>query len=426
MAWLSTRNVLLGAAFWLLVAVGSSLAVASLSPQRRGQIEHVKVEMWRAVLEPAPTYTVRFPGGTLLERNNGVLAAIGGRLERVGEVTRVRRDPATGDVTVTIAIDERREAVEEFRLREGMVGVRRSQGSSFAHAARALLPAARLAQVRREWELFRARNAAAIARELEPMAGELLRGALQAVADELPHALERHQRRIDVVLDRLRGELAAEPASRLIAAELWPIVERHAAAPAEAIGRELWDALPIMSFALRAAADKVLEDGPVRVEERWRRFVDEAALPVLAAHRDRMEAALAAIARDAALDPELREGVRAIAARVRDDPAVQALARTLLRELVVENPRLEAWLRGLADDPAMRARFDRLSARLQEFLDPLGDLLFLDASGQGINPDLAELIRLLLLRRDAQLIHLEGGDGPALPPGSELPGRHEP
>ncbi|MBL8841493.1 MAG: hypothetical protein JNL90_08190 [Planctomycetes bacterium] len=418
-------KMVMGAAAWLAAAVGVTVALGGLSPAQRGRIEHVKIEMWRTLLEPAPTYSIRFAGGTAIERGNGVVAAIDGKLERVGEVVRVRRASDSPEVVVTVALDDRRVGAAEFRPLAGSIGVRRSQGNSFLFAVRTLLPAARMEQVRREWELFRARHAAELARELEPLAEELLEGALQAIAAELPDALARHRREIDLLLGKLQGELAGKPASELLAAELLPIVERHAAAPAEVIGRELWDRLPLMSFALRAAADRVLEDRPVRVEERWRQFVDEEALPVLREQRGAMETAIAAIARDAVADPELRDGLRRIVEQVQDDPLVQALARRMLAELVAENPHLAAWLRGLRDDARMRARVDRLSARLQEFLDPLGDLLFLDATGEGINPELAWLIRLLLLRRDAQVIHLEGGGGAPLEPGSELEGRHD-
>ncbi len=419
------KQMSLGAAFWIALAVATTVALGAFSPAQRGRIEHVKVEMWRALLEPAPTYTIRFVGGTAIERGNGVVAVVDGQLERVGEVVRVRRDSAPPQVVVTVALDDRRVHAAEFRPRAGVVGVRRSQGNSFLFAVRTLIPAARLEQIRSEWDRFRARHAAELARELEPLAQELMQGALQAISAELPAALARHQREIDLLSERLRGELAGTPASELLAAELLPIVERHAAAPAEQIGRLLWDKLPLMSFALRAAADRVLEDRPVRVEERWQRFLDEEALPVLREHRGEMEAAIAAMARDAAADPELRNGVRRIFEQVRDDPLVKSLVPQLLEELIAKNPHLTRWLNQLRNDPRMRDRFDRLSSQLQEFLDPLGDLLFLDATGEGINPELAWLIRLLLLRRDAQVIHLEGGGGEALAPGSEIEGRHE-
>lgn len=419
------RKILLGAGLWAALVAGGSFAVARLPADQRIRLEHIKVEMWRALLERAPTYDVDFPYGTVLERGNGVMAILDGRLTRVGEVVRVREDPASGALRASFALDDHLAGLENWRPHAGAIAVRRSQGTSFLFAVKKLLPAERLARVEQEWAAFRARHAAEWTRELQPLTGELMKGALRAIADELPYALERHEKEIGRVVDSLQGDLAGEPMSRLLAAELWPIVARHAAAPAEAVGRELWERAPLMSFALRAAADRVLEDRPVRVEERWRRFVDEEALPVLRTHQPEMEQALAAIAREASADPELRAGVAAIARRVQDDPVVQALLRRLGRELVTENPRLEKWLRELPSDPAVRPRLDRLTAQLQEFLDPVGDLLLLDEARQGINPDLAELIRLLLLKRDANLLHLEDGNGEPLADGSVLTGRHE-
>ncbi|MBM4015893.1 MAG: hypothetical protein FJ293_13140 [Planctomycetes bacterium] len=419
------RKVLLGALLWALVAGGAAVAIARLPDAQRIRLEHVKLEMWRALLESPPTFHADFAHDTVLERGNGVMAIVDGRLQRVGEVVRVRPDPVARSVRVTFALDDRREGLATFRPAAGSVAVSRSQATSLVFAAKKLLPLERRARIEQEWEAFRSRHAAAWARELGPLTLDLARGALRAIADELPSVAARHQRELDRLGDALQGELAGRPIAELLAAELWPILERHGAAPAEAIGRELWERVPLMSFALRAAADRVLDDGPVRVEERWKRFLEEEALPVLRQQRGAMESALASVAREALADPELKSGLAAILRQVQDDPVVQALLRRMLRELVTENPRLEAWLSQLPNDPALQPRFARLSAQLQEFLDPIGNLLFLDASRQGINPDLAELIRLLLLKRDANLLHLEGATGEPLADGAVLTGRHE-
>ncbi len=417
------RKALLGAAFWAAAALGVTAAVESLEPATRGLLEHVKVEMWRAVLDPAPTYTILFRGGARVERDNGVFAVVNGRLARVGEVVRVRADDAVpADLHATIALDDR---TGFYRPTAGAVAVCRSQGRSFLFALKTLVPEPRWQQIQREWASFRSQHQADLTRELEPLAGRLLAVTLSAVAAELPDALERHRRDLDLVATRMRQGLAQEQVRSLLTEELWPIVVLRMAAPAEVVGRELWDRLPLMSFALRAAADRLLEDEPVRVEERWRRFVQEEALPSLRAHQPELEQAFGQIVKDVLSSDAIQARAAAVWAGIRDDQAVQALARTLTRELLVQNPRLDAALRALADDPETKARVQRLGVRFQDFLDPLGELLLLDKSGKGINPELAQLIRLLLLRRDAQVIYLEGGSGPPLPPGSELPGRDD-
>jgi hypothetical protein len=101
------------------------------------------------------------------------------------------------------------------------------------------------------------------------------------------------------------------------------------------------------------------------------------------------------------------------------------LTSALSREVLFENPRLREFVRAKLAEPDTRARLQRVTERVQEFLDPIGDLLLLDETGQGINPDLARLIRLFLLHRDVQVIDLDPGDGPPLQDGSEIEGRHE-
>ncbi len=420
-------KILLGIGCWVALGVAVTAAYGSISPQTRTRIEHVKLEIWRALLEPPPTYDVHFANGTKIERGNSVLAVVSGKLERVGEVAGVRRDVhAPGDALVTLALDDKQAGVAEWLPRADTIGVRRSQGNSLLFALKTLLPQPRWQQVRHHWESFRQRHAAEFTRELQPIATRLLTGALAAISAELPVVLERHHVQLEALARRMRDEVAREQLEPLFVQDLWPIVMKHAAEPAERIGRELWERAPLMSFALRAAADRVLEERPVRVEERWRKFVDEEALPLLATHQAEMEELLGQIVRDTLASEAVRARATAVWQEIKGDPQVQSLAKVLLRELVAENPRLEAFLRALPDDPELRAKLTALAEPLQEFLDPVGDLLFLDESGKGINPELAYLIRLLLLRRDEQVIYLEGGNGDPLAAGSEFEGRHEP
>jgi hypothetical protein len=355
-----------------------------------------------------------------VERNNGVFAEVDGRFDRIGEVTRVRRDGA--DLLATIAFDRAR---GDLQLRQGTRAVRRSQGRSFVYALQMLLTDERRAAVARRWEEFRADHEAAVLAELQPVVAELLQGGAALVEQELPAALARHGPEIDLLLERLRTEVGRDQLLPLLTEEVWPVVVRHAAVPAEVIGRELWEKVPLFDIAMRAAADKVLEKEPVRVEKRWRDFVNDEALPTLAAHEPEMAGALAAIARELLQSDAVHRRVSALLDSLLKDPEAKRLTAALTRELLFDNPRLREFVRARLDDAEVRARLQRVSDRLQEFLDPVGDLLLLDESGQAINPDLARIIRLLLLKRDAQVIYLELGDGPPLLAGSEIEGRHD-
>ncbi len=421
------KKVLTGALSWAAIVAAIAVAVERIEPATRARLDHVRDEAWRTVRERAPEFRIRFAGAALqggprfIERSNGVLARVDGRTERVGEVTRIRVEG--DDVVVTIALDRERTT---FPIRQGARAVRRSQGRSFVVAVQALLTEDRRAEVARRWQEFRARHEAALLSELQPVVAALLEGGAAIVEQELPAALARHGTEVDALLARLRTEVGRDQLVPLLAEEFWPIVARHAKAPAETIGRELWEKVPLFDLAMKAAADKVLEKEPVRVEKRWRAFLEEEAIPTLAAHEPEMTAALAAIARDVLQSEPLQERVAALLARITQDPAAKRLTAALSREVLFENPRLREFVRTKLAEPDTRARLQRVTERVQEFLDPIGDLLLLDETGQGINPDLARLIRLFLLHRDDQVLDLDPGDGPPLQDGSEIEGRHEP
>jgi hypothetical protein len=426
------KKVLTGALAWAALVAAVAVAFDRIEPATRARLDHVRDEAWRTLRERPPEFRIRFTGGGLLEgdrpgerdkfieRGNGVLARVDGRVERVGEVARKRREG--DDLVVTIALDTERAT---FPLRQGARAVRRSQGRSFVFAAQSLLTDARRVEVARRWQEFRAQHEAALLAELQPVVTELMQGGAAIVEEQLPEALGRHRAEVDALLTRLQAEVGRDQLLPLLAEEIWPIVARHAKSPAETIGRELWDKVPLFDIAMRAAADKVLEKEPVRVEKRWRTFLEDEAVPTLQAHEPEMTAALAAIARDVLQSEPVHARVSAVLRRVTQDPDAKKLTSALSREVLFENPRLNEFVRAKLAEPDVRARLQRVSERVQEFLDPIGDLLLLDDSGQGINPDLARLIRLFLLHRDAQVIDLDPGDGPPLLDGSEIEGRHE-
>jgi hypothetical protein len=424
MAVRAGKNVLFGALFWIAALAAAGVALSRVDPATRARLDHVRTEGWRALHDRPPAFVVRFAGfgsgDRYVERNNGVFAQVDGRFDRIGEITRVRRDG--DDLLATIAFDRARADVQ---LRQGTKAVRRSQGRSFVYALQKLLTDERRAAVAQRWQEFRALHEAAVLSELQPVVADLLQGGAALVEQELPAVLARHGAEVDALVKRLRIEVGRDQLLPLLTEEVWPVVVRHAAAPAEVIGRELWDKVPLFDIAMRAAADKVLEKEPVRVEKRWRDFVNDEALPTLAAHEPEMAAAFAAIARELLQSDAVHRRVSTLLDSVLKDPEAKRLTSELTRELLFENPRLKEFVRQRLDDPEVRARLQRVSDRLQEFLDPVGDLLLLDATGQAINPDLAQLIRLLLLKRDAQVLYLELGDGPPLLPGSEIEGRHD-
>ena len=164
---------------------------------------------------------------------------------------------------------------------------------------------------------------------------------------------------------------------------------------------------------------------PVRLEERWRDFVREEAVPVIRSHLPEIQEALQAVLRDLASDEDVRTELRSIALHVGRDPELRTLVADVLRSVLVDNPRLEAFLEERWADPRVRARLETANDQLQTFFDRVGNLLFFDVDGTGINPDLARVLRILLLRRDRSYLFLEPDSGPALETGETLRGTRD-
>jgi hypothetical protein len=179
------KKVLTGVLAWAAIAAAIAVAVERIEPATRARLDHVRGEAWRTLRERPPEFRVRFAGAALqggaklVERSNGVLARVDGRIERVGEVTRIRVEG--DDVVVTIALDRERAT---FPIRQGARAVRRSQGRSFVVAVQALLTEDRRAEVARRWQEFRDLHQAAVLAELGRSSGA--DAGRRAIVEQLP------------------------------------------------------------------------------------------------------------------------------------------------------------------------------------------------------------------------------------------------
>lgn len=261
-----------------------------------------------------------------------------------------------------------------------------------------MFPLEKRLQIRERLERTLQAHGDELMQSLIPVAQRALQESLPVIEAEFRRSSERHRVEIDDLMTRWNDELVEERLIPLARREVIPIIREHGQPVAETIGRELWDRASIWRFGWRAAYDRTPLPRRDLVQQEWDRFVEEDAIPVFDQHMDEIVAAvqqtIAEITANQAVTGELAAVINELAT---DDEALRLL-RDMLKESIVDNPKLhEVWQEVWQSDQATRA-FDLAGARLEPVVRQIGDDLF-GTREKGINPDFARVLRNQILGR---------------------------
>lgn len=234
-----------------------------------------------------------------------------------------------------------------------------------------------------------------------PLVQASLQRSLPVIQEEFQLAVERHRDQIDVLVGRWNDELVNERLIPLARREIVPIVRKHGEPTANKIGRELWDRASLWRFAWRAVYDKSPLPKQGLVQEEWDRFVDQEAIPVFESHMDDVVASVQNTVIDVAANEAVRQELGAVASDLAADPKARELVRSILKETLIDNPRLrQVWSTVWTTDEAQRA-LNLAGDRLEPIVRQIGDDLF-GSQAEGITPGFARVLRNQILGKDRQ------------------------
>jgi hypothetical protein len=421
-------KAVIGAVAWLAALALCWSAATAFGDEKKPVLRRVLTEFWRGILDPTPEYRIQFPPGppprrgSFLDKGNGVFVVKAGagkvrsELWRVGEIAGL--EESTEGLIATVRLDT---ATDQVEFREGYRIVRRTQGASLMYSVQTLIPPHRWEQLQEEWRKFQRRYQDQLIASLQRVLPDLLRESLGFLGSELERAYDGRSDEVAALLTRYRTEVARERVLPLLVEDIWPIVAEYGETPAREIGRELWDEVPLFGLAWRSMWDSAFSDGPEKLEAAFNQFVKDHAIPIIQAHKDEMESTLRVIFREITLSDTVAERVKEIVRVLAKDQELRSLLGTILKDLA-DSPRLKDYLRSKMEDRVLRQQLVAVNDLLQIFFTEVGNLLFLDETKDAINPDLAELLRVLVLRRDRQYLFIELGDGPPIAKGEVLIG----
>ncbi|MCO6455119.1 MAG: hypothetical protein J5I93_07450 [Pirellulaceae bacterium] len=269
-----------------------------------------------------------------------------------------------------------------------------------------MLPPEKRQLIGQELQAALEQHQAEILQALRPVVEATLRDALPVVEQELAAALERHQAELEQLGSKYHREIVQRELLPLVKQEIWPIVVRHAEPTATEVGREIWQQASLWRFGWRYAYDISPLPEQRLTEREWQRFVREDATPILNSHIDDFVRVQQRILTELAENPRVQATLRASLARVLEDPELQQIVGRIMREVLVDNPRLAEVIRRRWQSEEAQQAVRLAASRVEPTVVRIGQLL-LGTPEQGITPEFAQVLRNRILAKDRRWLVLE-------------------
>ncbi len=411
---MTTRRakVLAGAAVWALVAVGLLAVARANAAELRGPLGKLGRFLWHrpTVLQVELTGPLRV-GDPVLDgerRYLGRVAAIFGDSVSLHEVSAV-----SARYTVSLVIDpEAAPALPpepSFRTR--------TAPRDGKWVLETLLPPHKREMVADELSRFARVHRRDLETFARPIAEDVIEHAMEVLEANLKHALDAHEPQIQALLSQQRGLIQQEVVP-VLKRELGPSAKKKADPILREIGRELWNELPMWSLGWNAFVDTLPGTSKRRVDAWWSQFLEEKAIPIVAAHEKDLLRALEELIEEGARSREVRRALGQATRRLARDPQFKALIRAVLEDALVRPFDLKALVEKVIKDPVHQQRFEALSDAFGPTLQRIGRRLTIDEETGRIDPDLARVLRRVVFKKDARWVELrapiEGRTAPSI------------
>ena len=383
---------ILGVAFWATV-LGAVAVYVHSAWQPSDDVD--RVTLVRYLTRPATRLDAADPSGALRINDPVFFQDDHDRWHQIGYVAGRNDDESPARVSLAWY----RDSLDPSRCRL----VQFCNSGSLEDVVATMLPPEKRRRIQRRLAAAVSVHREELSAAFVPLVQETLRRSIPVIEEEFRSSIASHRGEIDALAGRWNREVVDQKLLPLARQEVIPILRRHGQAPAEKIGRELWDRASLFRFGWRAVYDNTPLPRRDLVREEWERFVAEEAVPVFEMHMDEVVAAVQDILRDIAANDAVRRELGEVAEQLASDPEVRQLVRTIMRETLIDNQRLREVYSRVWQSDRGRAAFDLAGDRLEPVVRQIGDELF-GTQQTGIDPDFARVLRNQILGKDRRWI----------------------
>lgn len=248
--------------------------------------------------------------------------------------------------------------------------------------------------------------------ELKPGLIRLLEELGTVLKDEFPALIESHVADMNIMSEVLRERSWEEHLEPVFVSTIWPLMEERAAPIISSVGDEIIEEAPVWSLYWAYLRQKVSSDAnPKHLEKRVGEFLSEKAVPIIRRHSTEFRETLRTILFDLLKNETVQIAVQESIMGAASDPRFRKALSTVLEQWVLKSTRVRAVLEGALKRPDVATPLTHIMDSFERDIHHIANLILLNDTRDGINPDLARVLRSRLLREDESWILLTPGSG---------------
>ncbi|MEX2214973.1 MAG: hypothetical protein WD768_12635 [Phycisphaeraceae bacterium] len=326
--------------------------------------------------------------------------------QQVGEIVRIGEGPGETGTAAIIGIYTRDAQAmfypDRIAVPPGSTLSFYETEDSIAWMLKTLIPPDKRAIITQEINDAIAANREEILAALLPIVNDTLQEALLVVQDELPKSIARHAPELEKLGSKYQVQIIEKKLTPLVKEEIWPIARKKAMPVANKIGSKIWERVSVGKFAVQYMWDLNPFGSGKNLEKSWNEFLDKEAMPILESHTEEIIAMLQEVVAEASKNEKVRAVFGESAKQVLADSELHAVVWTVLKETIIQNPKLHAVLVKHWTSDRAKAAIQLAGQRMEPLVVKIGDTIFGTEETGGISPQLARVMRYRLLQKDTR------------------------
>lgn len=277
--------------------------------------------------------------------------------------------------------------------------------TSMDWVARFLFPPDRQAYIIRLIAEVYATHSEEVLSELMPILQSAWTETSVIIRDEVLESLARHRPEFEGLASRYRTEIVEGELIPLVGEEVWPIVRAEAQPVLEQVGEEIWKQASVFRFGWRALYDASPLPRRDLTHAEFARFVEDEAVPVLSRNLPLFMETQQAILQQIISNPKVQDVAKASLRKIGEDPELQGILLTVLRESILENEKLQEALLRTWNRPDLKEVMALTDQRLEPTVVQIGEEVF-GSPYAGVTPEFARILRNKILLKDERWLIL--------------------
>lgn len=396
---MNSKYRIIGVATWLFATLSAFLILKSEMKAQSSSVAALTSELGHWLTSQHSEYIARSEWNLSIAREDPVFIETSpGQYRHVGHV--VATDGKSGRDTAYVK-DIRVEIYDEVltNFPDGFQLEYHSASLSLDNVVKTMLPKSRRDEIAKLIEKTWDEERENILLRLEPILRDGIKTALNAVEEQLPEVLKRHEEEFRRIADRYEVDIVRADLLPLVKEQILPIIEDEAVPVAEDIGRQLWKKVSLVSFAWRFVYDKSPLPKRDAVKAEFQRFVDEEVIPLLDRRSDELLGVTENIVKRSMKNPEVRKVLKKNLKQVAEDKELHRLIWSVVRDAVLENEILKTRLEAHFRNERAKYAFASAGEKMETMVRGIGDALF-GTRETGVTPEFSRILRVQLLAKD--------------------------